>query len=56
MDLIPTLKEILAREGLPYPHGLNTDSLAEIQQSLNDLLAQWNALGEGETLELSFVK
>ncbi|WP_420401212.1 hypothetical protein [Flagellimonas sp.] len=56
MDLIPTLKEILTREGLPYPHGLNTDSLAKIQQSLNDLLAQWNALGEGETLELTFVK
>ncbi|TMU55288.1 hypothetical protein [Flagellimonas algicola] len=56
LNLIPTLKEILTREGLPYPNGLNTDSLAEIQQSLNDLLAQWEALGEDETLELFFVR
>ena len=56
MDLILTLKEILTREGLPYPDGLHTDSLAEIQKSLDDLLAQWDALGEGETLELRFTK
>ena len=56
MDLIPTLKEILTQEGLPYPEGLNADSLVEIQKSLKDLLAKWHRLDEGEILELPFTK
>lgn len=56
MDVITTLKDILTREGLPYPDGLNADTLTEIQKSLNDLLVKWDALAEGETLELTFDK
>ncbi|MCL6267408.1 hypothetical protein [Flagellimonas myxillae] len=53
-DLISTLKEILAENGLPYPPDLTSETLGRIQENLNDLLEQWDKLEEGSTMELNF--
>ncbi len=53
-DFISTLKQILTNEGLPYPKGLTPESLLQIQYCFEGLMAKWNALEEGGTLDLTF--
>lgn len=53
-DFINQLKGILKESDLAFPEILTPERLKKINSHFEELILKWDALGEGETLELRF--
>lgn len=53
-NLIQELRAILSQQHIPFPEGLTSESLKQIQTAFRNLCAKWDVLEEGEALELTF--
>ena len=54
-DYIKTLSKILSEKEIPFPKGLNEESLQNIRSLFHQLAEDWLALPPGEVMELPVV-